>query len=678
MRVALVGNPNVGKTTLFNALTGAHRDVANWPGTTVGLATGMARRAGLPAEIVDLPGTYAIGASSEEERVTRDFVLREPWDAIVAVVDASRLERGLYLVLELLSLTPRVVVALSMADVARRAGLRIDAVALGRALGVEVVPAPGTRGQGLGALLEAARDAARRTAGAPPADLPQPLARDVLLPLADRLRALGPDLPYPALWAAQAMAGGDHDVLRTVRGLPGGAGIAAFAQELGRAWVAQAGAGVGDAGWQEEAALTLADHRYARVAALIAACVRGTAGHRRRLQARLDDLFLHPVLGYALMGAIFGAAFWLTFSASAPATAYIGQAIAALGRAGPGFLRAIGAPPLLRGLLLDGVLPGVGAVVAFAPYLAAFFLVYGILQDSGYLARASLLADRFLQAIGLHGKGFFALVSAYGCNVPALSATRAIESPRERLLLNLVIPFIPCSARLGTMALITAAFFPGPTGAAVMVGLVAISGVTLAGVTALYRLTCLRAEAAPLVFELPDYRWPAAGPLLGAAFHRVWGFLSRVALYLLWASALIWALLHLPVGAAPDATWAARLGRALGWAVGRHLGLDGRLMLALLFGFAAKETTLSSLGVLFGAGGTALGRQLALALTPRAAFTFLVVYMLYVPCIATLVQMRRESGGWTYAALGAGVQVAVALAVGLGVAHALLWFGVLG
>ncbi|WP_029421433.1 ferrous iron transport protein B [Alicyclobacillus macrosporangiidus] len=689
MRIALVGNPNVGKTTLFNALTGAHQEVANWPGTTVEYVIGKIRTndGGEELELIDLPGIYALTAYARDERVTRNFLLYEPFDAVIVVVNASSLERNLFLALEVLELTPRVVVALNMVDVAREQGIMVDADGLSRRLGVPVVPTVASRGTGLAELVAWVR----RIGGHQVVPLhtwvvPYPAElRKVLEPLAAELAGAGRFRPE---WVALRLLQGDEEITRQVHVVPRGQQAARLALscctqaagidvELGDEAIDLDPALLAKLRAQYEAfELQIADAKYNHISGLVSECVRRQPLGKQTITERLDAVLLHPFWGYPAMAAVFFAAFWLSFVASAPLSDWVSNGIGWLGQLAARGMAALGAPAFLQSLAVDGVFAGVGAVLSFVPYMTLFFAIYQLLQDSGYMARASVLVDRWMQSIGLHGKGFFALVSAYGCNVPAMAATRVMENHRDRLLANLVIPFIPCNARLGVMAVMTAAFFPGTRGAFVMMALLLISAGVVAGAAMLYRKTVLPTDPAPLLIELPNYHVPSLRNIAIPTWHRVWMFVSRIWKFLLWATLATWALTYFPVGAPVDQSYAARLGHVLA-PVGQLYGFDWRLMIAIVFGFVAKETTLSTLGVLYGAGadGASLSHLLAQSMTPLVAFTYLVVYMLYIPCLSTVIQMHRESGSWKWTAAGMAVNVGVAFGLGLVLERLLGLFG---
>ncbi|MDI3298780.1 MAG: ferrous iron transporter B [Bacillota bacterium] len=597
-RWLLVGNPNAGKTTLFNLLTGGRREVANWPGSTVERATGRMRAGGREVEVVDLPGIYSLDALSEEERIARQALLDEAGRALVIVVaDASRLERSLSLVLEVAEVAPAVVVALNMLDVARAEGQEVDAEALARELGLPVVPLVARRGEGVDRLVQraaASLDELRRREG----------------------------------FAGRRDGGGS-------------------------------GASSGSPQAPEEEAFARAEARFLRVQAIVAAAVR-----RRRRRAtpseRIDRWALHPLLGYPILAAVLAAVFELAFAASAPLSDEVGRLLDVAGSALARGLAAAGAPVWLGSLVRDGLLAGAGAVLAFVPYLAIFYLLQEALQDSGYMARAAVLVDRLMEAVGLHGKGFFALATAYGCNVPALSATRVLENPRDRIAHELVIPFLPCNARLGVLLVLTAAFFPRGGGALAFGGLMLLSLGVVAGLTALLRRTLLPREEAPLVMELPPYHVPTWRNVVLPALHHVRAFVSRIWRYLLWATLALWALSALPAGAAPAQSYAARLAGAVG-ILGAPWHLDGRLVLALLSGFVAKETTLGTLAILYGSAGAG-GPVAALAssVSPLVGFAFLAMYMLYTPCLATVVTLREETGSARWAAFSVLLSLGVA------------------
>lgn len=640
VQLALVGPPNAGKTTLFNALTGARQRVANWPGTTVEVARGAtehverasgddadrqgADRQGAdrqPVAVVDLPGARSLTPYAEDERVTAEALAAEPPDTAVVVVPAVALESGIFLALEVLEAHPHVVVAVTKMDMAVARGDAVDLDALSRELGVPVVAAG--RGMEPSALLAAAVRQARSPAPAESTELADSTAGHV-----------------PAA-------------------VPVGV----------------------------EAALAAIDARYdrARQIAESVAVRAGEPADRRTL--RLDRVALHPVGGPVVLALVLAAVFGATFQIAAPMSNALAWAVSLAHRGLVTGLVAVHAPGWLQGLLADAVLGGVGAVVSLVPYLAVFLVATTVLEDSGYLARAAVLADRAAQAAGLHGRSLFPLVTAFGCNVPALTATRALEHRRDRLVTGLVLPFIPCQARLASAAVLTGAFF-GAAGGPVLLGLVVLSVLVAGGVALAYRRTPgLNGPPAPLLLELPPYvvpRWRDVGI---DVWHGVTGFLHRIGRVLMTGTVVVWVLLAVPAGPA-SATLAGRIGGFIAPALA-PLGFDWRLVVALLGGLVAKEATLATLGVLYGAGGAAvagtavvgtgaLSATLAGAITPDVGLAFLVVYLLYVPCVATIGQMSRELGGARWAIIGVAVNLGTALLLGTAVRQLALLVGIGG
>ena len=591
--VMLAGNPNSGKSTLFNALTHANQQVANYPGSTVDYAVGHSRHGDREIDWIDLPGTYSLQAVSGEEEAAVSTLREMAPDAIVVVADASRLERGLYLTLELREENPRTILALNMMDTAEALGLRIDAAALAHELGIPVVPMVARRGSGVADLL------------------------DTVLTLAEPVTPLTPTDDQRSPFAPTD---------------------------------------------EQSSPFALAEQRFARIEELLAATVQVTPGRGENLREQIDRFALHPIWGYPILLLSIVGTFWLSFVASAPLSNAVTAALTWAGARAAEGIAALGAASWVQSFLIDGVFAGVAAVLSFVPYLAVFYLLYAALQDSGYIARAAILVDRFMQAIGLHGKGFFALVTAYGCNVPALAATRGIENPRDRLLHMLVIPLIPCNARLGALVVLTAAFFPGGRGAFVLAGLLLLDLLTVAGVASFYQHGSLPAEPAPLVMELPDYHLPTWRNVLLPTWMHVRAFISRIWRFLLWATMAIWALTYFPVGSTPATSYAALLGSWLA-VPGSLLHFDGSMMLALLFGFVAKETTLATLAVLSGTGVAAVGTLLASQVAPLTAVAFLAFYVLYFPCLATFTEMLSETHSWRWTVRGSLVTLSAATVV---------------
>jgi ferrous iron transport protein B len=564
---------------------------------------------------VDLPGAHSLTPYGEDERVTAEALAADPPDVAVVVVPAVALESGIFLALEVLDTHPRVLVALTKLDVAESRGDLVDASGLAEQLGVPVVAA----GRG-----------------------------------ADPVAVIGPIL----------------DLAATHR--PDGAVEPPGPLGSGDRTDPAAGADESVRGDRVAAQLAAVDARYERARAVAGAVAVRSDEPADRRTLRLDRLALHPVAGPVLLAVVLAVVFGATFQVAAPLSDGLAWLVE---RAHAGLvagLVSLGAPTWVQGLLADAVLGGIGAVVALVPYLAVFLAATTILEDSGYLARAAVLADRAAQAAGLHGRSLFPLVTAFGCNVPALTATRAMEHRRDRIVTGLVVPFIPCQARLASAAVLTGAFF-GAAGGPVLLGLVLLS-VLVAGAVALAyrRAPGLRGEAAPLLLELPPYVMPSWRSVALRVWHGSVDFLRRIGRVLLTGTVVVWVLLAVPAGA-PEQTIAGRIGGLLAPALA-PLGFDWRLVVALLGGLVAKEATLATLGVLYGAGaglagaaaaGTgALGATLAGAITPDVGLAFLVVYLLYVPCVATIGQMSRELGGARWATLGVAVNLATALVAG--------------
>jgi ferrous iron transport protein B len=659
--VALAGQPNVGKTTIFNLLTGLSQHVGNWPGKTVERKEGALARDGAQLRVVDLPGTYSLSANSEEERIARDFIIKERPDVVVMVANAAALERNLYLLAELLILPVPVVLGLNMMDVARNEGIGIEPHVLAAALGLPVVPLVASRNQGVTELITAAATLARTP------DVFRPVRPEIAPPHRDVLAQvrmlLGTHVPppYDADWVALKLLEGDDEIT-----------------QLARTWLPVAA-------WQsvtallaqhEDAVLDIAGGRYDWIGRMVRAAVTQPRLGQISFTDRLDRIAVHPLWGLLLLFVVFGLTFWITFALAAPVQEWLETGvISPLQRWVAAGLADV--PPWFTRLLAEGVLGGAGIVVTFVPILAVFFAVLAVLEDTGYLARAAYIMDRFMHALGLHGKSFLPLFLGFGCNVPAVIGARVIESPSGRLLTILLAPLVPCSARLVVLAFLTPVFF-GHRAFAFALGLVAFNLLVLALIGVLLNRTMFRGQHAAFIMELPLYHWPGARTVGLFVWHNTWAFLRRAGTIILLVAVMVWALASFP-GATIETSYLGRFGQWLA-PVGKIMGMDWRLLVALLSSFIAKENAIATLGILYAPdeSGRALVATLAALVPPASGLAFLTVTMLFIPCVATVAVIRQETHSWRWTLFSVLLMLAIAIAAGVAVFQGARWLGVGG
>lgn len=660
LTVALAGAPNTGKSTVFNALTGLRQHVGNWPGKTVERKTGICQRDGTLFSIVDLPGSYGLTAHSLEEEIARDFLAKERPDVVVAVVDASSLERNLYLVCELLQLGVPTVVALNMMDVARSNGLEVDSEALERTLGVPVVPMVARNGQGVSQLLEtiaAAPGAAKKADAAGPGLDP---ATERLVTDLDAL--LPPDLrlSYPRRWALVKLLEGDPAMRKTLKkALPRNVWerVEGILQE------------------HEQAVLEIAGGRYDWAAETYQRAVKRPSGERVSPGERADRLLTHPLGGViAFVAMVFGI-YWLMFSVAAPVQGWLDENVVA--RTAGGLEEALSAwPDWTVSLLADGVIGGVGLVLTFIPILTVLFLALAVLEDIGYMARAAFVMDRFMHLMGLRGKSFLPLFIGWGCNVPAITGSRIIESRSARLTTILIAPLVPCAARMVVIALFTAAFFRGAA-ALVSWSMVMVNLAVLALAALFMSRFVFRGQESSFIMELPRYHTPNVRTVLLAAWERVRRFVTLAGTVILFMSVVVWAFSNFPSDDIADSLL-GYVGRGLE-PLGGLMGLDWRMMVALLTSFVAKEQTIATLGVILGTGengGAALETSLTDIMVPAAAVSFIALQMLFIPCVAAVAAIRQETGSWRWTGAAVGYMLVVSFVVATIIYQSARLFGV--
>lgn len=651
LSIALAGQPNVGKSTVFNMLTGLKQHVGNWPGKTVEKKTGICHYEGLDIKIVDLPGTYSLTANSPEERITRDYIIQEHPDVVVVIVNAAALERDLYLVAEMLWLPSPIVLGLNMMDVASHQGYQIEPHVLEAALNLPVIPMSASQGSGVQELLETAIKVAQQGFYINPK---RPEIREDHQEILERLIFLiSPYVPepYPPDWVAMKLLEGDRELTALVQ------------ERMGASWEE-----VHDLLLlHEDAILAIAGGRYEWIGRMIRAAVIRPKTGQIALTDRIDNYATHPFWGLILLLVVLGLTFSLTFSIGVPIQNWLDSFIVQSGSAWA-LERLAGSPGWLQGVIVHGLITGVGTVLTLLPILVIFFATMGLLEDLGYMSRAAYVMDRFMHSMGLHGKSFLPLFMGFGCNVPAVMGARIIEDPKARLATILITPLVPCTARLAVIAVLSPIFF-GKSAVWVSWGLVGLSLLTLLVLGVILHKFFFGGEHKAFIMELPLYHLPNWRTIAQSVSIRGMDFLKTAGSVILVVSVILWFLSTYP-GGTIHTSYLASVGRWLA-PVGSWMGLDWRLMVALLTSFIRKENTIPTLAVLLGTGeqSASLSHLLPGSLSIAGALAFLTVQILFIPCLATVASIRQETGSWRWTILDILLILAISMAAGVLVFH---------
>ena len=635
MILALVGNQNCGKTTLFNCLTGSDQHVGNFPGVTVDQKIGDVRGV-KDCAVVDLPGIYSIRPYSTEEKVTRDFIFGQRPDGIINIIDATNPQRNLYLTLQLLELRLPMVVALNMMDELVGNGGSVDIPRMERALGVPVVPISAMKNEGVGEVID------RITAAVRDRQLPQvqdfcpagPVHRCIHAVshiIEDHAQKLG---IAPRFCATKVIEEDPEFIERLA--------LDQNELELIEHSVVEM---EDERGLDRNAAL--ADMRYAFIERVCDECViRPHESREHRRSVRIDSVLTNRFLALPLFLLIMLTIFWLTFSVIGQGLSdLLAAGIDALSGAVDRGLTAYQINPVVHSLIIDGIFAGVGSVLSFLPIIVVLFFFLSVLEDTGYMARVAFVMDRLLRKIGLSGRSFVPMLIGFGCSVPAVMASRTLSSDRDRKMTILLIPYISCSAKIPIYAVFTAAFFPRYR-ALVMAGLYA-GGILIGILAALFlRSSVLRGKPAPFVMELPNYRLPSPRSVLMLMWEKARDFLQKAFTIIFLATVAIWFLQTFDARLDPVTSGEQSLLAAIGRLIApvfAPLGFaDWRAATALVCGFTAKEAVISTLGVLTGTAQAQLGTALSAMFTPAAALSFLTFTLLYTPCVAAVATIRRE------------------------------------
>ncbi len=705
IRIALTGNPNSGKTTIFNQLTGTRQKVGNWPGVTVEKKEGEIFKLGYHIQIIDLPGTYSLTPFSTEEIIARNFILDENPDVVIDIIDASNLERNLYLANQLRELDCKVIFALNMADVAKSRGYKIDAKKLSQLLGVPVVFTVGNKGQGMTELLETAVEVAQK-----PLSIPEErrvrYSKDIesaISELREFIRSQGDvPLPYNQRWTAIKLLEDDRIVKDRIKEATGGKSreILNKTEDLRRRLMSR---------FDDEPEIIMTDERYGFIAGIIKEVMSTSTFQRIDMSRNIDLVLTNRFLGFPIFIFFIWAMFQITFSLGAYPMEWIDAGVVGLST----LLDTLLPSGMLEDFILDGVIAGVGSVIVFLPNILLLFFCIALFEDTGYMARAAFLMDRIMHLIGLHGKSFIPMLMGFGCSVPAIMATRTLESRKDRILTILITPFMSCSARLPVYIVLAGTFFAANAGTVIFA--VYLFGVVVSILSGrLFRTVLLRGEDAPFVMELPPYRMPMIRSLLIHMWDRSKLFLKKMGGIILAGSILVWALSSFPKESRYSPVYEAQIARITGAYAARiqtadppeaerlkleqeeliqklslakeakraensyigrigkviepvfqPIGIDWRGSVALLTGFVAKEIVVSTLGVLYVAEGDAESEALRHALkrsgiTPLSALSMMIFVLLYIPCLATVSAIARETGSARWAVFNIGYTTAVA------------------
>ena len=701
---ALTGNPNSGKTSIFNGITGASQKTGNWGGVTVDVKTGSIRRGSTKLYFTDIPGTYSLSAYTMEEVVARDYIINGNTDVIINIVDSTNLERNLYLAIQLIELEKPMVLAFNMYDELSKSGTQIDTQQLGKLLGSPICFTVGRTGKGIDTLLD---QAVRTAKGEEEVRHPilvhyGPELESAIQELKELLEKSGFETRgISTRWYAIKLLEEDELVDKQVAELSNSADIMA-ALDIHLKKIEEL--------YQEDAATLISEKRYGFIMGALGETVKKAPGDRVDISEKIDAVMTNKYLAYPVFALFMWLLFQATFSLGAYPMAWIESGIELLS----GFVISVMPPGAVRSLIADGIIGGVGGVLVFLPNILILFFGISILEDTGYMARIAFIMDKLMHRIGLHGKSFIPLIMGLGCNVPAIMASRTLESNKDRILTILIAPLITCSARLPVYILFAGAFFPQHAGNIIFI--LYFSSFLFAFLMGfLFKKTLFRGEEYPFVMELPPYRVPTFKSALIHMWEKAKHYLQKMGGVVLIFSIIIWFLSNYPAqqelsarwdqridevkemtietGELPDQlqelqiqkhnemmknTYIGRIGRFIQPALG-PLGFDWRMGISLVTGFVAKEVVVSTLGVLFTVEAdvdeesAALQNSLRRAYTPLTALAFLFFVMLYTPCIVALVTLIREIQSWRWSLFSLVYQIGLAWLI----AFLIRWGGIM-
>ena len=629
--IAIAGNPNSGKSTIFNALTGSKQVTGNWPGVTVEKKEGVLELEDRKIKIIDLPGIYSLSANSIDEKIARDFIVNENPDIVVVVVDASNLERNLYLCTQIMDLNSNVIIVLNMMDQALSNGMKINMEELGNILNTKIVATVANKGKGIKKL----KDAIFNYTPFPKHDLGILKNNDVINSIKEVQNIISGKIGnYPSKYVAVRLLEGNsefYDLLAEKK-------IIEDVEKVRLRLENKIG---------EDFDTYIAERRYAFIHGVYKECVEEKIDISQRitLSDKIDKIITNRFLGIPIFLFLLWLSFEIVFKLGNPIADLVDQFFGLLGDKTAIFMEFIRSPLWLTSLVKDGIIAGVGSVLVFFPNIFIMFFIFAFMEDSGYMARAAFVMDKLMHKIGLHGKSFIPLILGFGCNVPAIMATRTLENEKDRIITILINPLMSCSARLPIYLLLTGIFFKKSQGFVVFS--LYLTGILLAIIVAVVlKRIFFRHKTAPLIMELPPYRMPSFNVSIRGAWNRSAMFLKKAGTIILFGVIIVWLLSYLPIGVnyGGSKSYIGILGRSIA-PIFKPAGFGyWQASVALLFGVVAKEIVVGTLGTLFG-GANVLPSVLPHYFTSLSAYSFMLMSLIYMPCLATIGAIKQEAGG---------------------------------
>ncbi|MBC8587333.1 ferrous iron transport protein B [Paratissierella segnis] len=630
--IALVGNPNSGKTTLFNAITGANQHVGNWPGVTVEKKVGEFKFNNKIYDVVDLPGTYSLGAFSEDEVVARDYVVKGNPDVVINVVDATNIERNLYLTTQLLEMGANVVIALNMVDEAKTREIEINIESLSKNLGVPVISTVASKKSGVEKLIEKTVECIEKKSEYHPLSYGENIDKEIKT-IKELLKDSKAD--YPADWIAIKLLEGNKDIL----------------EEVNNKDVEKRLTFLKDKGIDYE--LEIVDKRYDFISNITKKSVVKPDEAVVTLSDKIDKVITNKYLGLPIFGLIMFIVFQLTFKIGQDLLGGIVESwIETFGVFLSKELVLINAPEWLISFISDGIIGGVGAVLSFIPLITVLYFFLGVLEDTGYMARAAYIMDDIMRALGLQGKTFISMIIGFGCNVPGIMATRTLETKKDKMIAILINPFMSCGARIPIYLVFISAFFPEHGG--IILFILYFLGILVALIMGkIFSNTLFKGESSHFIMELPPYRLPSFNSVIKNMWQQVLHFIERAGTIIFAVVAILWILSVLPLGVEPysQASLLGKIGTLLA-PIFKPAGFGTwQASVSLAAGIAAKEAVVAVLGMVY--AGVSEGSELIVAIqnafTPLTAVSFMVMVLLYTPCAATIATVKQETNSYKWA-----------------------------